>query len=60
MPGAGTNGVSSQRASVLVIANDVSSSRILVTLIMEAIISSEMSVIKGATQRNIPEDVILY
>jgi hypothetical protein len=36
------------------------SSGILVTLIMEALSSSEMLVLTGATWRNIPEDGILH
>jgi hypothetical protein len=44
---------------LLVIANVVPYSLILVTPMMEAKISSEMSVLTGATWRNNPEDGIL-
>jgi hypothetical protein len=44
---------------LLVIANVVPSSPILVTLMMEGIRSSETSVLKRATWRNIPENCIL-
>jgi hypothetical protein len=44
---------------LLVTANDVPSSPILVTLMMDGLRSSEMSVPIKDTQRNIPEDGIL-
>jgi hypothetical protein len=45
---------------LLVMANIVPSSPLLVTLVMEATRSSETSVLTRSSRRNIPEDDILH
>jgi hypothetical protein len=50
----------SRMLGLLVTANVVSNSPILVTLIMEALRLSETSILTRATLRNIPEEGILH
>jgi hypothetical protein len=50
----------SEGCSALVTANNVPNSPIFVTLIMEAIRSTETSVLTGSTRRSIPDDGILH
>jgi hypothetical protein len=55
-----TLAVTSNRRRLLVKAKVVHSSPVLVTLIMEALSSSDTSVLTRAIRRNIAEDTILH